>query len=211
MGDFVQVDWPCSSHSVRVWGPDRPLSALSRGPWYRRAAYRIGQFWRGFRAQVQPSELERVRALLPSDGARLFLRMPRDAQRHSLNVWSTLWDAGYRHPDLAVAALLHDVGKLAAEEAGLGLGLWLRGPLVLLEAWAPALLTRWASPDPCRGWRYLLHVHQAHPAIGAAWARAAGCSELACWLIAHHQDRPVQAPPEALELLAALRWADSQH
>ncbi|GIV79410.1 MAG: HDIG domain-containing protein [Litorilinea sp.] len=188
-----------------------PLSASLHGPWYRRAAYRIGQFWRGFRARVQPAELDQARALLPPDAARLFLRMPRDAQRHSLNVWSTLQDAGYRHPDLAVAALLHDVGKLAAEEAGLRLGLWLRGPLVLLEAWAPALLARWASPDPRQGWRYLLHVHRAHPAIGAAWARTAGCSDLACWLIAHHQTWPVEASSEVLELLAALRWADSQH
>jgi hypothetical protein len=135
--------------------------------------------------------------------------MPADAQRHSLNVLRTLQTAGWNHPDLAVAALLHDAGKMAAAQAGIRFNLWWRGPLVLLEAFFPVIFWRFASSDPAHGWRYVLYVHQEHPRIGAGWASAAGCSSLACWLIAHHQDKATSdAPAEHQELLRVLRWAD---
>jgi hypothetical protein len=135
--------------------------------------------------------------------------MPVDAQRHSLNVLQTLQTAGWSHRDLAVAALLHDAGKIAAAQAGIRLNLWWRGPLVLLETFIPGLFRRLHSPDPAKGWRYVLYVHHEHPKIGAAWACAAGCSSLACWLIAHHQDKAADdAPAEHQKLLRALYWAD---
>jgi len=115
---------------------------------------------------------------------------------------------------LAVAALLHDCGKEAAAKYGVTLGLWLRGPLVLLDRWFPRLAVRWALSDAAfhtgsdfgatansnlaaphlvrmavRGWRYALYVQHEHAEIGAQWAKQAGCSPLSCWLIAHHQSR----------------------
>ncbi len=156
-------------------------------------------------------------AILGPQAAPIFARMPADAQRHSLNVLALVREAGGQQPDLLQAALLHDAGKCAAAQAGIALSLWVRGPLVLLDAFFPKWVARWAVDDPARGWRYLLHVHREHPTIGAQWAAAAGCSPLCCWLIAHHQTPLDALPPHTSEntpddgrreLLAALQAAD---
>ena len=177
-----------------------------------RVRYRVGQFFHGFfAAELGEDERQLVADLLPVDAAALFFEMPMDAQRHSINVLHVLGEAGYEDADLGAAALLHDVGKAEAKRAGVGINLWWRGPLVLSEAVAPERLQRQARTDHSAGWRYALHVHFAHPQIGADWAREAGCSELTCWLIEHHQDE--SAPDEETidhryQLLAALQWAD---
>jgi predicted HD phosphohydrolase len=149
----------------------------------------------------------------------LFTQLPIDAQRHSLSVLEELQRVGLSSRDLAVAALLHDVGKLAAAQAGVHISLWLRGPLVLLEQ-APRLVRWLASARPQAGWRYALHVHNAHAQIGAQWAQERGCSELSCWLIEHHQDKlatgtfdspAVDGQDERLKLLRSLQWADGRN
>lgn len=178
-----------------------------------RIGYRMMQFGRGFIATVDAHEQSLLAQILTPKAVTLFQRMPVDAQRHSLNVLHTLRSAGHDHPDLAVAALLHDVGKVAANEAGVPLRLWVRGPLVLAEAVAGAWLQTFTSTDPSRGWRYALYVHYAHPQIGALWAQEAGCSVLACWLIAHHQEQeaPKDVEPTWTHLLMALQWADGRN
>ena len=174
-----------------------------------RARYRVRQFLRAATARIRPEERAAVEALLPRAALALFDRMPRDAQRHSVNVMQSLQAAGFGDSDLLTAALLHDVGKVAADDAGVRINLWLRGPLVLAEAWAPRQVARLAADNPADGWRYALHVHLTHPAIGAAWLEAAGLSPRICWLVAHHQSTQVDAPdPDAGDLLAALQWAD---
>jgi hypothetical protein len=183
-----------------------------------RIRYRVGQFVSGWRAAVSPEDdalAEQVLAPIGMGALGLFRRMPHDAQAHSLRVLKALQAEGPVTPDLAAAALLHDAGKVAADEAGAYLGLWLRGPLVILEAWQPHLLARWADPQPRRSLRYALYVHGAHPEIGAAWAEAAGCSPLTCWLIARHQDKQAAAPTidstTARQCLIRLQRADSRN
>lgn len=172
--------------------------------------YRLRQFWHGWFAAIDPVELHSALAYLPMAAQTRFQALPIDAQRHSLNVLQTLQRRGAVPADLAAAALLHDIGKLAADEAGLRINLWVRGPLVLLEKAAPALLQRWATAEAAQGWRYLLYVHLMHPAIGAQWAAEWGCTTLTCWLIAHHQDQLTDTPGnEAERLLILLQWADS--
>jgi hypothetical protein len=183
--------------------------------------YRVGQFWRGLRATVTADDWPRVHRVLPAGAVPLFAAMPVDAQRHSLNVLDTLWAAGQQDPNLVVAALLHDCGKVAAEQGGVKLGLWLRGPLVLLNAFLPNLATRWAAPSVSQGWRYVLYVQREHAAIGALWAAEAGCTPLSCWLIAQHQtsladvtceENPVPGSlctEEVRGLLLALQAADA--
>ena len=173
--------------------------------------YRIRQFASGFSAKIDPAETAYVQEILPPKAFGLFQRMPVDAQRHSLNVLETLREVGQTEPELMVAALLHDVGKVAADEAGVPIRLWSRGILVVVEMIAPQLLARWASADPTRGWRYTLYVHQMHPQIGATWATEAGCTPLSVWLIDNHQDKKTDAPPEEMALLTALQWADALH
>lgn len=177
-----------------------------------RIFYRIRQFVRGLMAGVRADEMLVAAKVLPRAALAHFCQMPLDAQRHSLNVLYTLRERGCDDPDLAAAALLHDVGKVAGQEAGLQFTPWLRGPLVLLDALAPQWVARWADADPARGWRYLLHVHRTHPAIGGQWAATAGCSELTCWLIEHHQDE-LHTPPQDYRdtLLHLLQWADSRN
>ena len=178
---------------------------------WQRIFYRLRQFSRGLLAQVNEQERQSIRAWLPAAAYALFLRLPVDAQRHSLNVLHDLQQRGDVHPDLATAALLHDVGKLAADEAGVRINLWLRGPLVLLKTFLPRLFYRLQSENPKHGWRYALHVSEAHPQIGAKWAAQLGCSELTCWLIEHHQEDVRNQDGERYALLLALQWADERN
>lgn len=192
----------------------------------RRITRRIRQFVRGVTASVSAEELQRAAQILPPAGLTRFQQMPVDAQRHSLNVLSSLQGAGWDDADLAAAALLHDAGKLAAAKAGLKFNAWVRTALVLMDTFAPGLAARLCVEDAKGGWRYLMHVHLTHARIGARWAEADGCSPLTCWLIAHHQDKAGQAdvvlnssgspaPQWAAEgwmrLLTALQWADNQN
>ena len=149
-----------------------------------------------------------VRAVLSPAQVALFERMPGDAQDHSLRVLATLQGQGDVASDLAAAALLHDVGKVAALDSGAYLGLWLRGPMVVAEALAPGLLARLADARPSASMRYALYVQQQHAAIGAQWAREAGCTPLTCWLIEHHQDKGLSGTADECALLARLQAAD---
>lgn len=203
--------------AATVEGKAAPLPAdLSKSKqkpgWAIGIGYRLRQFVRGITAQVRADEMVTVSRLLPRAGVAHFCQMPVDAQRHSLNVLYMLQKANVARPELAAAALLHDVGKIAAEQADVHLSPWLRGPLVLLDKLTPSLLERWAVDDPAFGWRYALYVHHAHPAIGAQWAKEDGCSELTCWLIEHHQDVLGHAPEDDNEkLLLLLQWADCRN
>lgn len=191
----------------------RPSSNAAARSW-QRARYRAGQFWRGMSARVTAEELAQVVRILPPDAYALFERMPADAQRHSLNVLHAVHAAGIRNADLDAAALLHDAGKLAAGEGGIKLSLWLRSPLVLLEAFSPHILARLANEDPASGLRYTAYVHCEHPRIGAEWAAEAGCSERTCWLIRHHQDDvtgvELHSDEAEISLLKALQAADNR-
>jgi hypothetical protein len=177
----------------------------------RRARYRVRQFIQGLQAHVTDAERRQVAAILPAAARPIFARMPLDAQRHSLNVLHALQAAGTVDHDLAVAALLHDAGKVAPN--GIRLGLWARGPLVLAETLFPALVHRIAEPVPSHRLRYAVYVHTQHAYLGARQAEAAGCGPLACWLIEHHQDRtlPAHATAEQTRLLTRLQRADSRN
>ena len=172
--------------------------------------HRAGQFFRALGARMEPAAWAEVEALLTPAQLALFCRMPRYDQRHSLNVARTLRAAGHDHPDLQIAALLHDVAKSSGP-----LRLWHRVAIVLIEAFAPrwlAWLARQAGPGH---WRYPFYAHRCHPEIGARWVEEAGGSALAVWLIAHHQspaDRGQgEGPGDRARLLAALRRADNQN
>ena len=179
---------------------------------WRAGFYRLQQFWQGWLAAVDPAELSAALVYLPPAAQVHFQRLPTDAQRHSLNVLKTLQQRTDVNGELAAAALLHDIGKLAADEAGLRITLWVRGLLVVFEKVAPQWLARMASADMQHGWRYLLYVHQIHPVLGAQWAQTWGCTSLTCWLIEHHQDELAAEPStEADQLLLLLQWADSQN
>jgi hypothetical protein len=155
-----------------------------------------------------------VQAILPaSEQQQLFHRMAANDQRHAVAVARVLQAAGYADPALLQAALLHDVAK------SLGQPIIHRVLIVLFEAFWPAALARLsAAPSSAHAWsgsvtswwRRPFVVHAHHAAIGADWARSAGCDPVTVSLIARHQDK---LPPDSLDpaekLLATLQWADN--
>jgi hypothetical protein len=75
------------------------------------ALRRVQQFYQAVFARVRADEYELIRERLSPAQAALFMRMMRSDQRHCLDVYYTLIQAGYQEDDLLRAALLHDAGK----------------------------------------------------------------------------------------------------
>jgi hypothetical protein len=131
--------------------------------------HRVGQVVAHVRARVDPAEVALVQRILPPGGTSLFASMPVADRRHGLDVAERLLRAGHDDPDLLGAALLHDAAK------GHRMRLWHRVAGVLLEALAPSVLRRLASPDR-ESWRHPFHLYLHHAPMSAELATAAGCT-----------------------------------
>jgi len=161
-----------------------------------------------------------VRALLafstPVDGAlaahylsptlfELFQKMSRAEQLHSLNVLRDVLAQSTETPaDLAVAALMHDVGKSRYH-----LAVWQKTVSVLTEKFAPQTFAELAVGDTLTRWRAPFMLRLQHPEWGALMLTEAGASPCSIWLVRHHAD-PLsqwQGHPNAA-LLARLKAAD---
>lgn len=141
----------------------------------------------------------------------LFRRMPHLEQVHGLNVLTSVLalplpeNADNRAlDDLAVAALLHDVGKSIHR-----VRIWQKTLPVLVSAASPDLFEKLSERDPRHYLWRAFAVKAHHPHWGAEMARHASTSERALWLIAHHQDDDAcdSGHPFAA-LLRVLRAAD---
>jgi hypothetical protein len=179
----------------------------------QRARYRVRQFVNAIRADLSPlskAQTEEVRAILPDAARRLFGAMPRQDQRHGLEVLHTLQKTGDVPPALAQAALLHDCAKHRG-----GIRLWHRVAVVLVKAFDPSRVGRWHGMDApaTNDWRYPFWAHIHHPEHGAQLAAEAGCDPLAVTLIRCHGERPVAGELDvpAQRLLAELRAADDDN
>ena len=165
------------------------------------ARYRIQQGLRALFAFSQPVERELAARYLTPDLLACFDTMRRGEQQHGLSVLRQLLAEGSIPDDLGVAALLHDVGK-----SRYPFPVWEKTLVVLVRAFAPRLFDRLSAGQEtnrlCRP--FVLGVH--HPAWSTEIARAAGASERAVWLIAHHADNPASHPH--LQLLERLQAAD---
>jgi hypothetical protein len=144
-------------------------------------------------ARVTDDEAALARVALPPSAHALFDAMPVADRRHALDVAARLRAAGWTDPDLVAAALLHDAAK------GHRLRLWHRVGGVLLEALAPRLLRRLASPD-ASSWRYPWHLYLHHAELSAEAARAAGCSERTAAFIRGVADGADRPAADALHL-----------
>jgi len=169
--------------------------------------YRVRQFLRALTARIPEEELQQVARVLAPSSLTLFRSMATQDQRHGLDVYTSLREAGHTDPDLLAAALLHDMGKSATR-----LPAWQRAIMVLLERFAPRLLARLGQGEPA-GWRRPFVVHAKHPEIGAQWAEEAGCPPLVAVLIRRHEEThpgvPLNVQGKEAELLAALQHADN--
>ena len=65
-------------------------AAPPRFTWWRKARYRVGQFFGGLLAGAKAIDDAPAQVILSPAELRLFRRMPRDARRHSLRVLQTL-------------------------------------------------------------------------------------------------------------------------
>ena len=181
--------------------------------------YRVRQFFRALAARVSEEDLEQIACVLTPASLALFRSMAIQDQRHCLDVYTTLRQAGHTNQDLLAAALLHDVGKAAAR-----LPAWQRAIIVLLEHFAPRLLVHWSEKETQdqtlslpkghalslpKGWRRPFAAHARHPEVGARWAQEAGCSPLTAALIRRHQDRTSNCQAAENQLLTLLQTADN--
>ncbi len=170
------------------------------------ALYRVRQFFATLTASApNATQLGQAEAILTPEQLTLFRQMLPSEQQHSLRVAATLKAQGATHPDLLVAALLHDVGKIRFP-----LHLWERVLIVLGKTLLPRRAADWGRGKP-RGWKRPFVVAQQHPLWGAELARQVGVSPLAGRLIQRHQD-PLPPQPTSLEdrLLAWLQAADNR-
>lgn len=177
-----------------------------------RIGYRVRQFWTALHAAPTENELSEVRGVLSPSLMALFLQMQPGEQAHSLRIYRGLCDRGETHPDLLVAALLHDVGKSCHP-----LRLWERVLIVLAQKLFGPRVKAWGHRQS-RGWRRAFVVAEQHPAWGAELAAQAGASPLAVRLIRRHQEtlHPELSQPPAdpiLEdrLLVQLQLLDNQN
>jgi hypothetical protein len=192
--------------------------------------YRVWQFLTALTAQVSDEELSQIAGVLTPASLALFRSMAPQDQRHGLDVWTTLQQAGHTNRNLLTAALLHDAGKSITR-----LYPWQRAIIVLLDRFAPRLSAHLSrsdglpdhvpsplegcSPDWPRGWRRAFIANAHHAEIGARWAQEAGCAPQSVSLIRQHQDRlengssPGNEQDQPLaglqHMLAALQEADN--
>ena len=169
------------------------------------AGYRARQFFRALFARASAEELRAVAQVLPAESFALFRAMPAQDQRHAVDVYEALRQAGHTNQHLLVAALLHDVGKSAGR-----LPPWQRAMFVLMSRFTPRLTVLLSQGEP-RGWRRLFTTYARHSEVGARWARDAGCSPLTVALIRRHEESLGEHETEEDRLVALLQEADNSH
>lgn len=147
-----------------------------------------------------------IAAVLTPAESDLFAQLTYADQWHSVRVLRTLRDAGYNQPDLMIAALLHDVGKVRCP-----LSAWDRTVIVLMSALFPGRARRWGRRGSVDSWQRPFVAREQHPAWGAEMAAEAGSRSGVVELIRRHQEKVEEVRDESDQLLAYLQWADDQN
>ena len=149
------------------------------------AIHRLRQGLRALFAFARPVDDALAGRFLSTDQLALFKQMRRGEQLHSLNVLrAVLAQSAVTPLELALAALMHDVGKTCYP-----LRLWQKTIAVLVRGFAPAAFDRLSRGDPRRWLNRPFVVHVAHPAWSAQLLARTSASEAALWLVAHHADQ----------------------
>lgn len=170
--------------------------------------YRGWQFWQVLWASAPtPEQLAPARAILTDSQMKLFRQLQVSEQNHSLRVLRAIQKQGENNPDLLVAALLHDVGKIRYP-----LRVWERVFIVLGKKLFPKRSTVWGQSKP-QGWSRPFVVAAQHPLWGGELALEAGTAPQAVRLIRHHQDKTTNPTADQTEayLLSVLQNADNLH
>lgn len=171
------------------------------------AVYRIGQGIKALFAFSQPVDVELAARYLSPPLMALFNELNRGEQLHSLAVLRDVLVGGETPADLAVAALLHDVGKTRCP-----INVAQKSLVVIVKALMPAAYQRWGQGSPLNLWQRPFVVYEQHPAWSADMLAQAGAGEGALWLVAHHADPLDQwRGHEHVDLLRRLQQADNQN
>jgi hypothetical protein len=169
------------------------------------AIYRLRQGARALFAFSRPVDDALIGRSLSSAQLTAFKRLHRGEQLHSLNVLRTVLAQGeITPPDLAVAALMHDLGKIRYP-----LRLWQKSIAVVVRSVAPPLFRLLSRQSPTHWYSRPFVVYVDHPAWSAEILAQTGASEGAIWLVAHHADPAEQWQKHDLfPLLQRLQAAD---
>lgn len=164
---------------------------------------RIRQTWLAFFAWAYPLDTTLAQHYLSPALFSLFQRMSRSDQQHHIRVLKRLLQRGQDHPDLIIAALLHDVGKTHVRLTMID-----RIVTVLIKQFASEHYQHWSQGQPT-GWRRACVAAAMHPQWGADMVALAGANPLAIELIHNHQTPPAVNMSEPLKtLLHYLQAAD---
>ena len=171
-------------------------------------SYRIKQFWWSISARPLTAEQQAdIQTILSSAEFQLFLKYSKNDQQHGHRVLQTLQQAGYNHPDLLTAGLLHDVGKSRINMTVIDRSIVVVGQLLAKKQtkdWGKLPL------NTAKRWQRPFVVREQHPQWSAEMAQQAGSTALAIDLMRFHQD-PLESVPSQNrlpELLVQLKWAD---
>lgn len=152
---------------------------------FKRIRYRFRQFFTMFLGAFQPVDTAYAKVQLASDSLfALFESLPRMEQNHGIAICKTLEKRGKHSPDLLVAALLHDVGKVEHVPT-----LCERVLTVLVEHFTPKLARRFAHGQPT-GLKRGFVIRRVHADLGADLVREAGASSRVVDLIRRHHKLP---------------------
>lgn len=130
--------------------------------------------------------------------AHLFATLATHDQRHLLAVHRACVAAGLPTA-IAMAGLLHDIGKASLSERRVNL--LDRSLRVVLRRISPGLLIRWTR-EPAPTWRLGLHLAERHPALGADRLSALGWQATVVSAVYDHEG------DNAAGVLATLRQID---
>ncbi|MCI0679110.1 MAG: hypothetical protein L0Z63_08750 [Actinobacteria bacterium] len=145
------------------------------------------RFFEVLRAKPLDAEEEALAKSWLDDGLwALFTGQQTADQRHGFHAGAKLRNVG--RPDLAVAAMLHDVGKTASRLGVIG------------RSVATVLMTLRAPMSP------RMRMYRDHGELGARTLETAGAPTIAVAFAQHHQgERPAEIPDSDWALLI---WAD---
>ncbi len=176
-----------------------------------RMLYRVNQFWQALFTNTDTEAYSQAQQLLTPAQWELFDALQPAERSHALAMYRKLLEQGETQPDLLIASLLHDVGKLRYRLNPLE-----RAMIVLAKALLPHQVPRWGSLPPegwesLPGWRKAFVLSEQHAAWGAELAHAAGVSPLTESLIRqHHQPRGSEPCTPEDNLLHKLWLVDNQ-